>query len=222
MIQSYNKHEDKALFWKFSIYPASFFRLLGCLVNYYGGTYRPKEDVIHSFIAYKTNETEVKAKAIAVHQICIQLLSEIKVNNDTNLSIVHKEEIIEFKIRSKNICDYLVGIRFNKVDDLFLGIIKPIIGTYPTALLQRFEFVIGAYIYHGLSQGECVFYNNFEKIKLVYELMVVLADDGDKITITSLFKTPNVHKINLNIDGPLWIIIEEELNRFKASYKLQE
>lgn len=218
MIHFYNKHEDKALFWKCSKYPASFFRLLGCLVNYYGGTYHPKGDTVQSFRAYQANEAEVKAKAINVHQTCMQLLSDIQGNNDVNLSMVHQEDTMEFKVNSQNVCDYLAGIHFNTVDELFLGMIKPIIGTYPTTLLQRFEFVVGAYIYHGLRSGEWVFYNNFEKMKLVHEFMVVLADEEDEITTTSLFKTPHVHKIKLNLDGPLWKTIEEEL---KASGALR-
>ncbi len=140
--------------------------------------------------------------------ICFQLLEELELDNDIQI----KEEGDHFVIESQSICTYLESLDWREIKEMFISLMKPPYGTYPLALNQRMEFLVGSYLFHGKNSGELIFYNNYQKASLIHQFMVEMADETDFICFTSKFCTPNIHKIELNTDGYLWKTLEQRMD----------
>lgn len=208
-------NEDIILLKRGSKYPLSVFRLLGYITSFYAGSLNLEKGIIESIFTYDFEENNGSHKIKQIEKICLKVIEETDLNNDLNITIKCDDfnKSTTYILSSPNICNYMLPIIKTKdLLSLFIPTMKPIIGLFPLALLQRFEFLVGTYLSHQTDiEGEWRFENNLQKFKTVFEFLYVFVDDEDTIQTTSFFRTPHIHKIKLNIDGELWSTIKENI-----------
>lgn len=206
--------DELQLVWRCSKYPASFYRMIGYLLNYYGGTFNPDKAIVNR-ISVCDEDVRLKGEKDSLTEFTVLckvfirdtgIICDLEVNTERH----SLDKITTYVFVSKNICDYIIRAGYSTPMDLFITLFKPPYGSYPTALEQRLEFIVGAYLYHRSKQdGEWIFFNNYKKAIMVHDFMIALVEEDDIIRMTSKFLIPHVHKIELNTDGPLWNRIKE-------------
>lgn len=176
---------------RLSKYPMSVFRLFGYITNYYAGAFNPEKAVIDRHFISNVHDKIIHNKKEYLIKICSTIFIELKLENALKVETTNDDfnKTTQYTILSDNICEYLLSTGYKDViagkkgiNELFIGLVKPTIGIFPTALLQRLEFIIGCYFYHQTdNEGEWIFYNNYEKAKLIYNFMFDLAEESDII-----------------------------------------
>ena len=199
----------------FNNYPFSFYRLLGFILNFYGGTYHPEKGILQSILILASNKKE-ETKVLYLKEICCLFFSETGLDNDLNIIIEkdHEEQTVNYILSSFNICNYLSQVGYN---DIFFQLEQSVLEFKSITLRQRVEFLVGSYASHGILEntGEWKFYNNYQKMMLVHCFIINLADEGCFINVVSCLGTPHVHTISMDINDDLWKKIEQELMNMK-------
>ncbi len=195
--------EEYRKLWKLSNYPASFYRMFGFVLSHYASTFNPRKNIVQSFSLYADEVSETK-RINNFQQLCRDLLQEIDKKEDLAIDTLTDElnEITRKTIVSPTICNYLQSISFKEPIELFNTLFKPTFGTYPLSLNQRMEFITGVYLNHSYSKTKFLFCNNYAKMSLTHQFMINLAEEDDLIVVTSIFKTPHTHLIEINENGP--------------------
>lgn len=190
------------------------YKMLGFLMNDYGGSYNPdKKRLLSLILASFTPFANEKADGFT--KMCRSFIEAYRLNDD--LKVEHEQissggdrVLTNVIFTSANICRWIENsVQEQDIEERLITLYQVPLRERRAAAEQRLAFIAGAYNYHKSMDGVWLFHNNYRKALLIHRLIVELAGEDDELSFTSTFLTPHSHRVALNLDGPLWANVEK-------------